>query len=66
MFVIKFITKAFFQIVIMILVCNENAMATEFMNFHSGGSPVTQWVKRWPTDLADRVRVPLEVKFSQP
>ena len=25
-----------------------------------------QWVKRWPTDLADRVRSSLEVKSSQP
>ena len=31
-----------------------------------GGSPVAQGVKRWPTDLADRVRSPLEVKSSQP
>ena len=28
------------------------------------GAPVTQWVKRWPTDLADRVRSPLEAKSS--
>ena len=27
------------------------------------GAPVTQWVKRRPTDLADRVRSSLEVKF---
>ena len=25
-----------------------------------------QWVKRWPTDLADRVRSPLEAKSSRP
>ena len=25
-------------------------------------APVAQWVKRWPTDLADRVRSSLEVK----
>ena len=31
-----------------------------------GGSSVTQWVKRWPTDLADRVRSSLEMKSSQP
>ena len=31
-----------------------------------GGAPVAQWVKRWPTDLADRVRSSLEVKSSQP
>ena len=30
------------------------------------GAPVAQWVKRWPTDLADRVRFSLEVKSSQP
>ena len=29
------------------------------------GAPVAQWVKRWPTDLADRVRSSLEVKSSQ-
>ena len=31
-----------------------------------GGAPVTQWVKRWPTDLADRVQSSLEMKSSQP
>ena len=30
------------------------------------GAPVSQWIKRWPTDLADRVRSSLEVKSSQP
>ena len=30
------------------------------------GAPVPQWVKRWPTDLADRVGSSLQVKFSQP
>ena len=30
------------------------------------GAPVAQWVKRWPTDLAGRVRSSLEVKSSQP
>ena len=30
------------------------------------GAPVAQRVKRWPTDLADRVRSSLEVKSSQP
>ena len=30
------------------------------------GAPVAQWVKRWPTDLADRVRSTLEAKSSQP
>ena len=28
--------------------------------------PVAQWVKRWSTDLADRVRSPLEAKSYQP
>ena len=31
-----------------------------------GGAPVTQCVKRWPTDLADRVRSSLAVISSQP
>ena len=30
------------------------------------GALVAQWVKRWPTDLADRVRSSIEVKSSQP
>ena len=30
------------------------------------GAPVAQLVKRWPTDLADRVRSSLGVKSSQP
>ena len=30
------------------------------------GAQVAQRVKRWPTDLADRVRSPLEAKSSQP
>ena len=30
------------------------------------GAPAAQWVKRWPTDLADRVQSSLEVKSSQP
>ena len=30
------------------------------------GATVAQWIKRWSTDLADRVRSPLEAKFSQP
>ena len=28
------------------------------------GAPVAQWVKRWPTVLADRVRFPFEAKSS--
>ena len=28
------------------------------------GASVAQWVKRWPTDLADRVRSSLDVKSS--
>ena len=41
---------------------------TNLMIFRSSymGAPVAQWVKRWPTDLADRVRSSLEVKSSQP
>ena len=35
-------------------------------NLSYGGAPVVQWVKRWPTDLADRLRPPFEAKFSQP
>ena len=34
--------------------------------FMRRGAPVAQWVKRWPTDLADRARSSLEVKSSQP
>ena len=30
------------------------------------GAPVAQWVKRWPTDLADQVRSSLKVKSSHP
>ena len=30
------------------------------------GALVAKWVKRWPTDLADRLRFSLEVKSSQP
>ena len=30
------------------------------------GAAVAQWVKRWPTDLADRVRSSLEAKSSLP
>ena len=29
------------------------------------GAPVAQWVKRWPTDPADRVRSQLETKSSR-
>ena len=32
----------------------------------SQGAPVAQWVKCWPTDLADRVQSSLEMKSSQP
>ena len=34
-----------------------------FLQLHVG-APVAQWIKRWPTDLADRVRSSLEVKSS--
>ena len=30
------------------------------------GAPEAQWVKRWPTDLAVRVRSLLKTKSSQP
>ena len=30
------------------------------------GVPEAQWVKRWPTDLAEQVQFPLEAKSSQP
>ena len=36
------------------------------LSLYTAGAPVAQWVKRWPTDLADRVRSSLEVKSSQP
>ena len=32
----------------------------------SKGAPIAQWVKRWPTDLAVRVRSLLEAKSSRP
>ena len=41
----------------------KTAFACHFFN---SGAPVAQWVKRWPTDLADQVRSSLEVKSSQP
>ena len=41
-------------------------LASELYQFFESGAPVAQWVKRWPTDLADRVRSPLEAKSSQP
>ena len=28
------------------------------------GAPIAEWVKRWPTDLADQVRSPLKAKSS--
>ena len=36
------------------------------VKFKKVRSPIAQWVKRWPTDLADRVRSSLKVKSSQP
>ena len=33
--------------------------------FRVKGVPVAQWVKRWPTDPAGRVRSSLEMKSSQ-
>ena len=29
------------------------------------GAPVAQWVKHWPTDIADQIRSLIEVKSSQ-
>ena len=34
--------------------------------YQNVGAPVAQLVKRWSTDLPDRVRSSLEVKSSQP
>ena len=39
---------------------------TYCMNMRNEGAPVALWVKRWPTDLADRVRSSLEAKSFQP
>ena len=36
--------------------CSENSGKP-----NARGSPVAQWVKRWPTDLADRIRSSLEI-----
>ena len=42
------------------------------LTYESGALPITlrdpvaQWVKSWPSDLADRVRSSLEVKSTQP
>ena len=49
-------------------VWNEDifSMEIKFTFYSFIGAPVTQWVKRWPIDLADRVRSPLEAKSSQP
>ena len=44
------------------MICDFTSFSTVFQS----GAPVAQWVKRWPTDLADRVRSSLEVKSSQP
>ena len=34
--------------------------------WHVRGALVAQWVKRWPTDQADRVRSSLKAKSSRP
>ena len=44
----------------------ENSMGPGETSFNKQGAPVAQWVKRWPTDLADQVQSPLEVKSSEP
>ena len=41
-------------------------MWTKMLFVVSLKAPVAQWIKRWPTDLADLVRSPLEGKSSQP
>ena len=43
----------------------EHALSNKFNQLYIG-APVAQWVKRWPTDLADRVRSSLKVESSQP
>ena len=39
---------------------------TLIYSFSSFSLSLAQWIKRWPTDLADQVRSPLEAKSSQP
>ena len=41
-------------------------VGSQYMVSFRNGAPVAQWVKRWPTDLADQVQSSLEVKSSQP
>ena len=47
------------------MTCDFTSYLIVFKSYEDG-APVAQWVKRWPTDLADRVRSSLEVKSSQP
>ena len=46
-----------------ILLIHTHSLFTMVVGIH--GAPVAQWLKRWPTDLADRVRFPLVAKSSQ-
>ena len=41
-------------------------LKVRYASLRATGAPVAQLVKRWPTDLADRIRSSLEVKSSQP
>ena len=41
-------------------------MLSQQSGFTSAGAPEAQWVKGWPTDLADLVRSLLETKSSHP
>ena len=55
-------TKNNFLYLIPLLAENDNVSTKYFIL----GAPVAQWIKRWPTDLADRVWSPLEAKSFQP
>ena len=48
---------------------NNNELPNRLLNYMyvltKIGAPVAQWVKRWPTDLADRDRSSFEGKSSQ-
>ena len=56
-----------FQFIIFEAVCAHLKMCCPPFHHEGGaGAPVAQWIKRWPTDLANRVRSSLEMKSSQP
>ena len=44
----------------------DHILKEQIFPYLQEGAPVAQWVKRWPTDLADRDRSSLEVKSSHP